>query len=764
MLKIRSKLNTIGARILIFNLMIVIIVSLGPQMLFIQYFTSAYNKEINNQSAENVRKLKYVVDETILDSVIRFGNIYFTDLPSNETLVYPLTHDISQDGLKIAEVGNFLTDIPNKLTFLQSVEVLYTEGNLYINDRFNSYLNSESSIKGLDGEWIQQLKNIQTPNRWLKPRITRPSDTRVITYLSNIPLMGDQKQKQAVIAVNIRESAIQNLTGSSPSSDEQQLLIMDEEGNVIVDSNDKWQDTNILEMEFTGKVLKNADEGTFDSTVDGAASIISYSKSNYNNWRYISVNSVNSLYQKSQQMQTYLVTATVILLFVNGALSVYLTYWANKPLRRVVQTILNLGRDQSVIEQGVNNEYKLLSGVINGVSEKIADLNDQWEQNKPVIRDKFIMRLLHGDVDPDDHQVGLLEQSLGIHFTYPSITCMVLKVFGTGAIGFENEMVVQYSLLQNLEKDQDGHLFSTIDHAGSIVAVWNYTSRMDIEKIHDSIGSQVKGEFVLAFSRKHETSYDNIAIAYQEACESLRYSFIMPGQSMIVYEDLQIEMRKDFGSSSQLIEQLSAAIRNRNKDRVASILDILEKGLVSGRYGIEYCRNTIFDAVSMVRTSAISLDIDLERLLGYDIRDYGKKLNNVTELKGWLSEVVDQILTPALAEVPDDTSNPFKQQILTYIERNIYNEISLMSLSESIHMNASYLSRIYKSVIGMNFSEHLTHVKMKHAEKLLLKSDLPIKEIAKRLGYASPKYFARLFKEKYDCSPQKYRDSLNPRL
>ncbi|MCU6797355.1 helix-turn-helix domain-containing protein [Paenibacillus sp. WQ 127069] len=758
MFNIRAKMNTVYSRILIFNILLVIIISLVPQVLYIHYFSTAYNEEIMRQSTQDVNKLKYAVDETILDRVIRLVNIYFSDIPSNEILAYPLTHDISGNGFKIAEVSNYLTDIPYKLNFLQSVEVWYTAGNVYINDKYNSYLDSASSRKSLDDAWIDVLRNQETPNRWLAPRISMPLNMPVITYLSNIPLIDKISNRQAVVAINIKESAIHNLIQSSPT-DGEVLFILDEAGNVLVHSDKQWIGHNFNQKDYIQTLLQT-DDGTFESSVEGVQSVVSYSKSKYNNWKYVSVISIDKLYQKSQQLTHYLIITTIILLTVSLLLSIYVTHRANKPLRRVIQTILNLGNAEGQLEKGTKSEYTLLHNVIDRVSKTIHDLHHQMEANKPIIRDKFIMRLLQGDMDQNDPQVEHMEQMLDIQFHQNKTACMALKIYDTEGTGLGNEMIVPYSMLHNLEAQEEYWLCSTIDNAGNIVAILNYSKAIDKEEICSSIGAQIKGKYVLGFGQEYEHSYANIARSYTEACECLNYAFIMPAQSLIVYEELAITSRKEFGSGLQIMEQLSAAVRSRNKDMVGSILDILLKGLVSGRYHIDFCRNTVFDAISVIRTTAIAMDIDLERFLGYDIRDYGRKLDNVASLTDWLSEVAVQIMDYHTADINNDPGSALERQIMAYIEQNIYNEISLSSLSEGIHMNSSYVSRIYKSVMGSNFSEHLAGIKMKHAESLLRESDLSIKDIAEKLGYTSPRYFAKLFKEKFGFTPKSYRDSL----
>ncbi|CAN7287793.1 AraC family transcriptional regulator [Paenibacillus sp. LjRoot153] len=759
MFNIRARMSTIYSRILLFNILLVIILSLAPQLIYIHYFSTAYNQEINRQSTQDVNKLKYAVDETILDRVIRLVNIYFSDIPSNEVLAYPLTHDISGNGYKIAEVSNFLTDIPYKLNFLQSVEVWYTAGNVYINDKYSSYLDSAGSLKSLDEAWINVLRTMTTPNRWLPPRVTTPSNTSVITYLSNIPLIDSLANRQAVVAINIKESAMHNLIQSSPT-DGEVLFIVDESGKVLVHSDSQWVGQDFSQKDYITTLLKHSESGTFEASVDGVQSVVSYAKSKYNNWKYVSVISIDTLYQKSKQLKHYLLITTIVLLTVSLLFSIYMTHWANKPLRSIIQTIRNLGSSDGQ-EKQAKNEYTMLHQVIDRVSHTITDLNHQMETNKPIIRDKFIMRLLQGDLDQTDPQVANMEKMLQLHFDREKTACMALKVFGTEGIGLKNEMLIQYSMLQHVEELGDYWICSTMDNAGHIIVLLNYSHVLEKEKIHSSISQQMKGKFVLGFGNEYDHSYSNIAQSYVEACECLNYAYIMPAESCIAYDDLAIAQRKEHGSGLQIIEQLPVAVRNRNQEMVFSILDILRKALVSGRYHIDYCRNTVFDAISIIRTTAISMEIDLERFLGYDIRDYGRKMDNVADLTDWLTGVAVQIMEYHTTDVTDDDpGTALERQILAYIEQNIYNEISLSSLSEGIHMNSSYVSRIYKSVMGSNFSEHLAGIKMKHAESLLRETDLSIKEIAAKLGYTSPRYFANVFKENFGCTPKSYRDSL----
>lgn len=73
--------------------------------------------------------------------------------------------------------------------------------------------------------------------------------------------------------------------------------------------------------------------------------------------------------------------------------------------------------------------------------------------------------------------------------------------------------------------------------------------------------------------------------------------------------------------------------------------------------------------------------------------------------------------------------------------------------------NMSYynFSRHFKSVIGFNYSEYCNLLRIRYAEDLLLKTDLPISNIASKIGIDVPSYFTKLFKKLNGISPLDYR-------
>ncbi len=95
-----------------------------------------------------------------------------------------------------------------------------------------------------------------------------------------------------------------------------------------------------------------------------------------------------------------------------------------------------------------------------------------------------------------------------------------------------------------------------------------------------------------------------------------------------------------------------------------------------------------------------------------------------------------------------------------YINENLDKDLSLVTLSENVYLNPSYLSRIYKQITGINLSDYVRNIRISKAKELLQNNSLKIHEIAKSVGYESAAYFTRIFKNTTNLTPQEYRDAI----
>ncbi|MDQ0195846.1 response regulator transcription factor [Paenibacillus wynnii] len=118
---------------------------------------------------------------------------------------------------------------------------------------------------------------------------------------------------------------------------------------------------------------------------------------------------------------------------------------------------------------------------------------------------------------------------------------------------------------------------------------------------------------------------------------------------------------------------------------------------------------------------------------------------------------------PQLMAIRDEEaalSDPVRKA-MHYVETHIEEAVSLQEVAGHVHLNGSYFSALFKEQCQITFSEYVARRKLQKAKELLLKTNLPIAEIASRTGYQAVKYFNKLFKEYEGMSPGRYRSMRN---
>ncbi len=92
-----------------------------------------------------------------------------------------------------------------------------------------------------------------------------------------------------------------------------------------------------------------------------------------------------------------------------------------------------------------------------------------------------------------------------------------------------------------------------------------------------------------------------------------------------------------------------------------------------------------------------------------------------------------------------------------YIARHYMRTLTLDEISKHVHLNASYLSIVFKKETGQNFSDYLTNFRIERAKAMLRQGDMSIAAIGEAVGYADSKYFSRIFTRQVGLKPSAYR-------
>lgn len=96
-------------------------------------------------------------------------------------------------------------------------------------------------------------------------------------------------------------------------------------------------------------------------------------------------------------------------------------------------------------------------------------------------------------------------------------------------------------------------------------------------------------------------------------------------------------------------------------------------------------------------------------------------------------------------------------RIMLYLEENLTDpQLSVEELSRQVGMSRSTLYNKVLELTGQTPVEYIRSVKLDKAAVLLEKSDMNVAQIAYSVGFATPKYFAKSFREKFNILPSEY--------
>ena len=86
-------------------------------------------------------------------------------------------------------------------------------------------------------------------------------------------------------------------------------------------------------------------------------------------------------------------------------------------------------------------------------------------------------------------------------------------------------------------------------------------------------------------------------------------------------------------------------------------------------------------------------------------------------------------------------------------------ELSIGQVAAELKISRATLFRKIKSRTGVSPSTYICQRKLMLARLLLKQSDLQVNDIAYTLGFNSPSYFTRKFRDHYNMSPSQFRNT-----
>ncbi len=134
----------------------------------------------------------------------------------------------------------------------------------------------------------------------------------------------------------------------------------------------------------------------------------------------------------------------------------------------------------------------------------------------------------------------------------------------------------------------------------------------------------------------------------------------------------------------------------------------------------------------------------------------------------FLTEIIIMLMrNEEVTEVPPANSpmqqrfeNEILNEIIVYINDNIYAPITIEQLCHKFSISRSSLQQLFKKNLNTAPKQYISKLKLKKARFMIKENKYTISEISDKLGFTSIHYFSRRFKQEFDLAPSDYAKTI----
>lgn len=253
---------------------------------------------------------------------------------------------------------------------------------------------------------------------------------------------------------------------------------------------------------------------------------------------------------------------------------------------------------------------------------------------------------------------------------------------------------------------------------------------------------------------KNWDEYDQINSRHQ--------SQLLVGDSIRKYKLEKSPLAPFASTYKELEEQLIKEIRAKNRPGAESALkELFEEILLIEGGHFDNVKMRVFELYVSLSRMAIENGASLQKIFGIDF-DLVNSLNNirtVDDLFHWANDIITHFIDSVFSSIHIGHS-AIITQAMDYLNDHYMNKITLRELSSYLHINESYLSKLFKQELGINFTDYLNEIRILHSVELIQDTDMNLLEVAVLVGFEDQSYFTKIFKKVMGETPKQYKKAL----
>lgn len=508
--------------------------------------------------------------------------------------------------------------------------------------------------------------------------------------------------------------------------------------------------------------------GQYTAKLDGEAVTVTFRKSSYNGWSYVSVASNAQINAQNRIIGWLTLLVSLAILLV----TLLVAWFGSKKMYRPIRSIYGALAGIPSAESGrrPSGELQVIGERVDYLIRNQSRIMNELKGQQIQLKEYFVHKLVEGAIRPAE-----FEDKLGLYGwdrPWPSMRLIAVQIDTLKNTNYE-------------EKDRDLLLFAINNIVGELVQANRRLAPVVLSDVQATlIGSaeeeaefkerifELSGEIQktvyqylkikasIGISRSFR-SFADAPDALDEARGALKIRVGLGQESVLFAEDVQPQASHPYRFPYEEEQALFDAIRTGDEERSEQALRLFIRKLFEPEsrhqdYQLSLLR-LLIDFLRFGQERSVPMDgiAEDEASLVQSLL----RLRDVREVEHWFSS---KFVHPYLRELGDRLDGQFKmisEAVIGLIRREFDTGLTLESCSARINYHPHYVSRVFRKETGVNFGEYLTQYRIEMAKRWLKESDLKIGEIAERLQYNNAANFIRSFRKLVGITPGQYREN-----
>ncbi|MEN6314310.1 MAG: helix-turn-helix domain-containing protein [Clostridiaceae bacterium] len=753
--------------------LIVLVCVVGISAISYKYITDSTQSHIIESNAKLLGQFKKTIDEFILHNIDTISLSVFSS-DEEYSVMYYLSQPLEKNTSYISRIYDRLQSMRNTSFFLvDSIAVYSQESDILISTDGVKYNPLQHNTDWVDTSWVDELNNMaERKYVWIGTRRLKNQnyaakpDKDVITFVRKFT----HSNEVYGMAISIPEDVLCGIIEDSAPIDFGQMFIIGEDGSIFSHSNKEYiykNLTSIFSKGDTEKILGTTEKnGYYLLDVSGKRSVVSFTTSKYNNWKYIFIKPIDRFVEGFEFIRyivlaissVFVIIILVIIFYSLGKFYLPLIRLADESKKAIGN--INCFGDKDCMNSS-NTEYQIVCSTLGILSDKIRQQEKSIEDDLPVIKHYIINNLMMQHFQNEDDISERLKY-IRVDFNYEYFGVLFLRI---------RSMATDLRILQIMKAHladcieglmlQSGFISICTHYDNDIIILYNCKMPSpNLDEALKDVPGYVEAEFGACVTVAEGGVYKglwNVHESYKDVKKCMKYLYTYPESKHISIDDVNKWEMHFVGIDGALIEDFYNNFRLRNQNMTLASAERLIYEMVEKHYSYDSVMMSLDRLIVFLENECSVLNINYQNVYSVGIFSELKQAEHIYDLQERMSNIIKELFL-FIESRCNRRNKEIAEKAKEIIMKNVKNEyISLNMVSHAMYISPNYLSKVFKEETGMNFIDYVIDCRLETSVNLLLNTNLRIQDISIAVGYINCQYFIKKFRLKYGTTPGNYR-------